>query len=105
MLERINFLETAISTLVDVPTTVEPLCPPPGQRSPTQLVDHVARILDVSLSGVAHAEAVEYVTTQLDASGNRVPSFVFDPANPAHLRMKVRGLLYTIGQHHDAHRQ
>jgi hypothetical protein len=102
-IERINFLNFAVMQLDDVATQVEPLCPPRGQRSPSQLVDHLASLLDVQLSGNARTNLVEYVTSQV-VGGNVVP-LAFDPTNNQHLRMKVRGLLWQLGQYHDAHQE
>ncbi len=101
MLERVNFLRDAILTLDDVSADIDPLLPPAGQRSPAQLVDHLASILGVQLSGNARTQFINYVTSQL--SGDTVVAFAFDPANDAHLRMKTRGLIWMIAQFYDGH--
>ena len=104
MLDRANFVRDVIERLDDVPTQIEPLVPPPGERTPDRLVDHVAAMLDTELSPLARDELVRYVTTTLDGGGAEVP-FAFDPTNPNHLEMKTRGLLYLVAQYHDAHRR
>jgi hypothetical protein len=105
-LERFNFVTRAIEELDDVALDIDPLLPPAGQRSPQELVDHLAALLDVQLSGSARTEMTDYVTTQnvgTAESPNFVP-FSFDPGNDAHLKMKVRGLVWMIAQYHDRHR-
>ena len=81
--------------------SLDTLLPPEGQRSPAQLVDHIASTLDVALTSNARIELIRYVVTE--KVGGETVSFDFDPANPRHLEMKVRGLLYQIGQYFDAH--
>ena len=44
---------------------LHPLLPPPGDRSPSQLVDHLAEILGVQLSGNTRTRYIGYVTSQL----------------------------------------
>lgn len=104
MLERINFLNTSVSTLDNVPLEINPLLPPAGQRSPSQLVDHLSALLDVQLSGEARNRYIQYVTQALDAGGNVIP-FAFDPNNNSHLVMKTRGLIYMIGQDTEGHEE
>jgi len=101
MIERTNFITFAIEQLDDFDTQIVPLIPPVNQRGPTQLVDHIASVLDVQLSGNARAKAIAYVTTQ-DSNGQTV-SFAYDQNNSAHVKMKTRGLLFLIAQYHDAH--
>jgi len=101
MVERTNFITYAIDQLDDFDTQIVPLIPPAGQRSPTQLVDHIATVLDVQLSGNARSEAIAYVTTQ-ESGGQTVP-FAYDQDNDEHVKMKTRGLLFLIAQYHDAH--
>ncbi|MDH3591050.1 MAG: DUF1800 family protein [Planctomycetota bacterium] len=103
MLERINFIRDVIERLDDVPTQIDPLVPPAGQRSPTELVDHIADTMGVELTEVARTEFITYVTTTLE-DGAEVP-FAYDPTNAGHLEMKTRGLLYLIAQYHNGHRQ
>ena len=103
MLERINFLRDAILTLDDVAADIDPLLPSVGQRAPAQLVDHLAGLLGVQLSGTARTQFINYVTSQL--VGDTVTAFAFDQNNDQHLRMKTRGLLWMIAQYHDGHLQ
>jgi uncharacterized protein (DUF1800 family) len=102
MLERTNFITYAISFLDDFNAQIGPLLPPVGQRDPTQLVDHLADILDVRLSADARARAIAYVTTQ-ESAGATIP-FNYVQGNLEHVKMKTRGLLFIIAQYHDAHR-
>ncbi|MHC4547878.1 MAG: DUF1800 family protein [Planctomycetota bacterium] len=99
--ERFNLLNFAVEQLDDVPTQIDPLLPPRSSITPTSLVDHIAGILDVQLSGNARNQAIAYVTSQL-VGGSVVP-FAFDPNNDEHIKNKSRGLIYMIGQYHDAH--
>ncbi|MHC4410905.1 MAG: DUF1800 family protein, partial [Planctomycetota bacterium] len=101
MVERTNFITFAIEYLDDFATQIEPLIPPVGQRSPTQLVDHIATVLDVQLSGNARSKAIAYVTTQ-ESNGQTV-AFAYDQTNAEHVKMKTRGLLFLIAQYHDGH--
>ncbi|NJN14267.1 MAG: DUF1800 domain-containing protein [Planctomycetes bacterium] len=102
-LARIDFLRIVIAGLNDVPTQVDPLLPPVGQRTPAEIVDHLADLLDVQLPADARTSYIAYVTQQ--KVGDSIVPFPFDPLNPEHRRMKTRGLLYMIGQHHDGQRQ
>jgi len=102
-LERINFLNLAIQELDDVGEDLDPLLPPRGQRSPTELVDHLSGLLDVQLSGSARTRFIAYVTTQLNDAGETVP-FPYDQNNDDHVKPKARDLLWLIAQYHDAHR-
>jgi uncharacterized protein (DUF1800 family) len=99
--ERFNFLNLAVQQLDDVPSQIDPLLPPRDTITPASLVDHVAGILDVQLSGSARNKAIDYVTSQL--VGDTVVPFTFDPTNDDHVKNKSRGLIYIIGQYHDAH--
>jgi uncharacterized protein (DUF1800 family) len=99
--ERFNFLNFAVQQLDDVPSQIDPLIPPRSTITPASLVDHIARLLDVQMSGNARNEAINYVTSQL--VGDTVVPFSFDPNNDAHVKNKSRGLIYIIGQYHDAH--
>jgi hypothetical protein len=101
MIERTNFITFAIEQLDDYATQIAPLVPPAGQRSPSQLVDHIAAELDVQLSGNARSKAIAYVTTA-ESNGQTVP-FAYDQNNNEHVKMKTRGLLFLIAQYHDAH--
>lgn len=101
MLARTNFVNATIEGLDDFDTQIAPLVPPNGQRSPTQLVDHIARILDVQLAGNARTQLIQYVTTQ-EQGGSTVP-FPYSQSNKEHVKMKTRGLLYLIAHYHDAH--
>ena len=101
MLERTNFITFAIEQLDDFNTQIVPLIPPAGQRSPTRLVDHISRVLDVQLSGNARSKAIAYVTTQ-ESGGQTIP-FNYVQNNNEHVKMKTRGLLFLIAQYHDAH--
>jgi len=101
MLERVNFITYAIDQLDDFDLQIVPLIPPAGQRGATQLVDHLAKILDVQLSGSARAKAIAYVTTQ-ESNGTTVP-FAYNPSNDEHVKMKTRGLLFLIAQYHSGH--
>lgn len=105
-LERFNFVTQAVEELDDVALDIDPLLPPAGQRGPQELVDHLAALFDVQLSGNARAKLTEYVTTQNigDATNPNFVPFAFDPTNDAHLKMKVRGLVWMIAQYHDRHR-
>jgi len=102
MLERTNFVTYAISFLDNFEAQIEPLLPPVGRRSPTQLVDHLAEILDVRLSGNARSACVAYVNSQ-ESGGATIP-FNYDQNNTDHVKMKTRGLLFLIAQYHDGHR-
>jgi uncharacterized protein (DUF1800 family) len=99
--ERFNFLNFAVMQLDDVPSQIDPLIPPRGAITPPSLVDHIANLLDVQMSGSARNKAINYVTSQL--VGDTVVPFTFDPNNDAHVKNKSRGLIYIIGQYHDAH--
>ena len=101
MIERTNFITFAIEYLDDFDTQIAPLIPPAGQRSATQLVDHIATVLDVQLSGNARSKAIAYVTTQ-ESNGQTIP-FAYDQNNENHVKMKTRGLLFLIAQYHDGH--
>jgi len=101
MVERTNFITFAIEQLDDFDTQIVPLIPPAGQRGPTDLVDHIATVLDVQLSGNARSKAIAYVTSQ-ESNGQTVP-FAYDQNNNEHVKMKTRGLLFLIAQYHDAH--
>ena len=103
MLERINFLRDVVRDLDDTPSQINPLLPPAGQRSPSELVDHLARLIGVELTEFARTRMIEYVTTELE--GETVVPFDFDPTDDRDLRMKTRGLLYLLAQYHDGHRQ
>ncbi len=103
MLERINFLRDVVRDLDDTPTQINPILPPVGQRSPGEIVDHLARLIGVELTVFARTAMIEYVTTEL--SGDVVVPFDFDPTDERDLRMKTRGLLYLLAQYHDGHRQ
>jgi len=102
MLERTNFITYAISFLDDFDTQIEPLLPPAGQRSPDQLVSHLADVFDVRLTATAHAECVAYVSSQ--ESGGTTAPFNYDQNNNDHVKMKTRGLLFLIAQYYDGHR-
>ena len=102
MLERINFLRNVVEQLDDTATQIEPLIPPVGSRSPAQLVDHLATVLDVELTPETRAEFEAYCSKTL--SGDVEVDRPFDPTDERMLREKVRGLLYLIGQYHDHQR-
>ncbi|MHC4956438.1 MAG: DUF1800 family protein, partial [Planctomycetota bacterium] len=101
MLERMNFITYAIEQLDSFPDQIEPLIPPENLRSPVELVDHLAAVLDVELSATARTQAINYVTTQ--ESGGRTIPFAYDQNDPADVKMKTRGLLWLIAQYHDGH--
>jgi uncharacterized protein (DUF1800 family) len=101
MLERFNFLNFVVARIDPAQVDLDLLLPPEGRRSPAELVDHIASILDVRLTSNARVELIRYVVTE--KVGGETVSFAFDPENPQHLEMKVRGLLYQIGQYFDAH--
>ncbi len=101
-LERINFLNLAVQELDDVAADLDPLLPPSGERSPTELVDHIATLLDVRLSGNARTQFINFVTTQQDDAGQTVP-FAYDENNDDHVKQKSRDLIWLIAQYHDAH--
>ncbi|MDH3591267.1 MAG: DUF1800 domain-containing protein, partial [Planctomycetota bacterium] len=103
MLERINFLRDVVRDLDDTPSQIYPLVPPEGQRSPAELVDHLARLLGVELTTLARTKLIEYVTSELE--GDTVVPYDFDPTDDRDLRMKTRGLLYLLAQYHDGHKQ
>ena len=103
MVERINFITYAIEQLDDFDLQIVPLIPPEGSRSPTQLVDHIATVFDVSLSGNARAKAIAYVTSQ-ESGGTTIP-FTYNQRNLDHVKMKTRGLLFLIAQYHDGHQK
>ena len=92
MLERTNFVNFAVLQL-DRQEQVDLVTPPPDGRSATQLVDHIASLLDVQLSGNARTRLVNYVNE----------GGVFDPSNFDELKKKVRGLLWAIAPYHDGH--
>jgi len=102
MLERYNFLALAVKELDDQTGDILPLLPAPNP-SPTELVDHIATLLDVQLSGNARSRYIEYVTSDW-VGGQQVP-FAYDPNNPDHVKLKTRGLIWMIAQYHDAHRK
>ena len=102
MLSRTNFVNTVVEGLDDFDTQIAPLVPAAGQRSASQLVDHIARVLDVQLSGSARTHLIGYVVTQ-EQNGATVP-FAYDQNNEEHVKMKARGLLYLIAHYHDANK-
>jgi len=103
MLERINFLNTAVSKMTDVENQIEPLIPPRDTSglTPTQLINHVANVLDVQLSGNAIRKLEGYLLTEL--VGDTLQPIAFAPRDDDYIRTKVQGLLYQIAQYHDGH--
>jgi len=101
MVERFNFVNFSVEQLEDVPTQIDPLLPPVGQRDPSDLVDHIAGVLDVKLSGTARSRYIDYVTSAL-VGDQQVPA-PFDPTDPDQLKNKSRGLIWMIAQYHDGH--
>jgi uncharacterized protein (DUF1800 family) len=101
MLERTNFLALAVKALDDITLDIGPLLPP-ATPTPPVLVDHLARILDVSLTASARAELIDYVNSGW-ANGAET-NFPYDPNNPDDVKRKTRGLVWMIAQYHDAHR-
>ncbi|HEX5138543.1 MAG TPA: DUF1800 family protein [Planctomycetota bacterium] len=100
MLERTNVVAFAVKQLDDYATDITPLLPP-GPPSPPALVDHLARTLDVQITGAARNEMINYVNSQW-SNGQQVP-FAYDPNNPEHVKMKTRGLVWMIAQYYAAH--
>jgi len=100
MLERTNVVAFAVKQLDNYATDITPLLPP-GPPSPAALVDHIARTLDVQLTGTARNAMIDYVNSQW-TNGQQVP-FAYDPNNPEHVKMKTRGLVWMIAQYHAAH--
>ena len=92
MLERTNFVNFAVLQL-DRQEQIDLVTPPPDARGATQLVDHIASLLDVQLSGNARTRLINYVNE----------GGVFDPSNFDELKKKVRGLLWAIAPYHDGH--
>jgi len=103
MLERVNFLNYSVMQLDSVPNQIEPLLPPVGSRSPLEMIDHLADVLDVDLTTNARAHLIDYMNTEM--VGAVVMPFNFDPTNDAHLKEKTRGLIWQIAQYHDGHQK
>jgi len=102
MLERINFVNAAVKELDQFDEHIEPLLPPLGQRSAPQLVDHLANMLDVQLSGISRTRFIAYVKNMLDGTGDSIP---FVQTNETHLITKTRGLIYMLAQYHNGHQE
>jgi hypothetical protein len=83
---------------------VDHLLPPPdtgGAITGAATVDHLARVLDVTLSAAERAVLVDYMDRSTDFNGALVPA-PFDGTDPEQVEVKVRGLLSILGQHPDA---
>jgi uncharacterized protein (DUF1800 family) len=86
--------------------TVGHLLPPPdasGKITGAATVDHVARLLDVTLSPAERIVLVDYMDHEPDNSLVPVP-VPFDGHDPDAVDVKVRGLLSILAQHPDAMR-
>lgn len=93
MLERTNFVNFAVLQL-DTEDQVNQVTPAADAgRSAIQLVDHIAGLLDVQLSGNARTRLINYVNE----------GGVFNPNDFNELKKKVRGLLWAIAPYHDGH--
>jgi uncharacterized protein (DUF1800 family) len=67
---------------------------PPLPTATAQIVDHVALMLNVTISASERASYVTYLDTTAAGAAS-----VFNPANATHLDQRLRGLLYVLTQH------
>lgn len=102
MLLRINFLQDAIDELETV-ADIQALLPPVGQRTPANMVDNIATLLGVQLSGSARTSLITYVTSELQ--GDTIVNVGFDPTDDDELLKKTRGLLWMTAQYWEGHQQ
>ena len=83
------------------PVEVTHLLPPGTGVTGADVVDHLARLLDVTLSAAERAVLVDYMDHTTGDDGAPVAS-PFDPSDPDAVDVKVRGLLSILAQHPDA---
>lgn len=101
MLDRANTVVQCIRDRTDQANAgidVAALLPPVGQRSAPEVVDALATLLRVTLSGSERTQCIDYLNSQAGAGGTPTPS-PFDASNATHLSERVRGLLYILAQH------
>ncbi|MCZ6689631.1 MAG: DUF1800 family protein [Planctomycetota bacterium] len=99
MVERANVIHRAIT---ERSISVDPLLPPPAQRSSAEVVDELTNLMRLKLATVERTEYINYLDTNRDAAGN-VFSDPFDGNDPIHVDERVRGLLYVMAQHPTYH--
>jgi uncharacterized protein (DUF1800 family) len=83
--------------------TLDHLLPAPdasGAITGAQAVDHLARLLDVSLSAAERQVLVDYMDREVDDTGTLV-ALPFDGTDADQVDVKVRGLLSILAQHPD----
>ena len=80
---------------------IEALLPPVGQRTPANMVDTIATLLGVQLSGVERNSLITYVSSELQ--GDTIVNVGFDPTDDDELLMKTRGLLWMTAQYWEGH--
>ncbi|MHC5012070.1 MAG: DUF1800 family protein, partial [Planctomycetota bacterium] len=101
MVNRANVVELAISDRNDQAVAgidVADLLPSPTATA-SETVDAMALRMGVTLSVSERTSLVTYLDTYTDSSGTVFFDEPFDPANPAHLAERVRGLIYIMAQH------
>jgi uncharacterized protein (DUF1800 family) len=67
---------------------------PPLPATTSQIVDHVALTLNVTITASERASYVTYLDTTAAGAVS-----AFNPSDPAHLDQRLRGLLYVLAQH------
>ncbi len=100
MVNRANFVRDVIvdrqdqaAAGYDVATLL-----PPGTPTAGEVVDRLARVLQVTLTSADRADLVRYLDTHRESDGTDTDD-PFDATNPQHVDERVRGLLYMLAQH------
>jgi uncharacterized protein (DUF1800 family) len=105
MVERINVAHSFVDDTNDqtrLGVGVAAILPPVAERTAENVVDTLARLLDVQLSTQDRTDLVLYLNTVRDAAGV-VTASPFDGSSQQHLDERVRGLLYALAQHPTYH--
>jgi uncharacterized protein (DUF1800 family) len=101
MVTRANFVEATIADRTDQANAGIDLRDllPPGTPSAAEVVDDLALRLGVTLDPTERTSCITYLDTYTNAAGTIFTDQPFDPNDPAHVRERVRGLLYILAQH------
>ncbi|MCA8939777.1 MAG: hypothetical protein KDB07_08220, partial [Planctomycetes bacterium] len=75
------------------------LLPPLANRSAPEVVDHMANLMNLTLTTDQRDIYIGYLNSAV-VGGNAVFN-AFDGGNDTHLEERVRGLLYIMAQHPD----
>lgn len=99
MLERANFLRDCNVYYTDPPQSgwSAGALLPPGVTTDQQVVDYLARLMQVQLTPDQRADAITYINSDRNSGG--VISQPWDVNNATQRDKKIRGLLYIYGLH------